>query len=259
VTETPAPTAAERARTIATRGGKATLLPSTEDLADAGKITPLMHHVHPDGTASVLMRQTHPLVAAAWSAPRGEVAAMLELADTAPVPLREPIRGLLWLTGWVRALSDDEARRMAVLVSEDRPDPRLLDIGHGATILQLMPASLVLADSEGTQSLQPEEFTAASPDPFCNYEAEWLRHLELAHTDVVSLLGRHLPDELRGGHIRPLGLDRFGLRLRVEAIDADHDVRLAFSQPVSTTAELSAELRQLVGCPFLAQTGQQHT
>jgi hypothetical protein len=254
VTETPTP--AERARTIATRGGKATLLPSAEGLNN--KITPLTHHVHADGTASVLITQSHPLVGAAWSAPRGEIAAMLELADTAPVPLREPVRGLLWFTGWVRALSDDEARRDAMRVAEERPDPRLLDVGHGATMLQVLPASLVLADAEGTKSLTLQEFTTATEDPFCAYEAEWLRHLELAHTDVVSLLGRHLPDELRGGHIRPLGLDRFGLRLRVEAGDADHDVRLAFERPVSTPTELANELRRLVGCPFLAETRKQH-
>jgi hypothetical protein len=253
VTETP--TAAERARTIAARGGKATLLPAAE--GHAGKITPLTHHVHADGVVSVLITQSHPLVAAAWAAPRGEVSAMVELADTAPVPLREPVRGLLWFTGWIRALSDDEARRAAITVAEERPDPRLLDVGHGATMLQLLPASLVVADAEGTESLTIDEFQAATPDPFCVYEAEWLRHLELAHTDVVSLLGRHLPDELRGGHIRPLGLDRFGLRLRVEASDADHDVRLAFEQPVSTTAELASELRRLVGCPFLAETRKQ--
>lgn len=250
------PTPAERARTMSARSGKATLLPSCEGLA--GKITPLTHHVHADGTASVLITQSHPLVAAAWAAPRGELAAMLEVADTAPVPLGEPIRGLLWFTGWVRALTDDEARRAAMLVAEQRPDPRLLDVGHGATMLELLPASMVLADAEGTHSLLVEEFTAATPDPFCTYEADWLRHLELAHTDVVALLGRHLPAELRGGHIRPLGLDRFGLRLRVEASDADHDVRLAFEQPVSTTAELASELRRLVGCPFLAETRKPH-
>ena len=250
MTETPAP--AERARTIAARGGKATLLPSAEGLA--GKIAPLTHHVHADGKASVLISQSHPLVAATWSAPRGEIAAMLELADTAPVPLREPVRGLLWFTGWVRGLSDDDARRAAMRVAEERPDPRLLDVGHGATMLQVIPAAMVLADAEGTKSLTPQEFTAATPDPFCLYEADWLRHLELAHTDVVALLGRHLPEHLHGGHVRPLGLDRFGLRLRVEARDADHDVRLAFERPVTSTAELAGELRRLVGCPFLAET-----
>jgi hypothetical protein len=65
------------------------------------------------------------------------------------------------------------------------------------------------------------------------------------------MLTQLLPEHLRGGHVRPLGLDRLGLRLRVEAPDADHDVRLAFSEPVDTPGALGTELRRLVGCPFL--------
>ncbi|GLZ41235.1 DUF2470 domain-containing protein [Actinokineospora sp. NBRC 105648] len=247
----PAPHPAERARTIAALGGRATLVPAT-DPSGSDRISPLLHHVHDDGTVSVLLPDDHELVAAAWQAPRGELATMVELADAAPVPLREPIRGLLWITGWLRALSEEESRAQALVVAERRPDPRLLDLGHGAALLRLIPASLVLADAEGSHSVALAAFTAAEPDPFAAFEAGWLRHLEVTHTDVVGALVRHLPEDLRGGHVRPLGLDRFGLRLRVEAADADHDVRLAFSHPVSTPTELSAELRRLVGCPFLA-------
>ncbi len=84
-----------------------------------------------------------------------------------------------------------------------------------------------------------------------DYEAEWLRHLESSHSDVVEQLAKHLPAELRDGRIRPLGLDRFGLRLRVELDTGDHDVRLAFSRSVNSPPQLAVELRRLVGCPFL--------
>ncbi|GAA4611403.1 DUF2470 domain-containing protein [Saccharopolyspora hordei] len=244
------PTPAERARSITKRGGKAALLPSSEISV---RVAPLLHHVHPDGSATVLLADDHPLVATAWQAPRGELAAVLEIADPTPVRLREPVRGLLWLTGWVRLLHGDDARAEVLRVAEERPDPRLLDAGHGATVLKLETASLVLADAESTDSVDPAEFQAADPDPFCLHEDSWLRHLELSHRDVVGLLSRHLPEQLRGGHVRPLGLDKHGLRLRVESADGDHDVRLAFSQPVTTTEHLGKELRRLVGCPFLAQ------
>ncbi|GGS18291.1 DUF2470 domain-containing protein [Actinokineospora fastidiosa] len=244
----PAPSPAERARTIAAIGGRATLSPSVSD----ERITPVLHHVHPDGGVSVLLAADHPVVATAWQAPRGELATMVELTDAAPVPLREPVRGLLWISGWLRAISDDEARALALTIAEQRPDPRLLDVGHGAALLHLAPAALVLADAEGTHPIPVPAFTTATPDPFAAHEAAWLRHLELSHTDVVGALTRHLPDELRGGHVRPLGLDRYGLRLRVESPHADHDVRLAFTRPVRTNEELGLELRKLVGCPFLA-------
>ncbi|SDC77304.1 DUF2470 domain-containing protein [Actinokineospora iranica] len=249
----PTPHPAERAKTIAALGGRAAVVPAGGDPGRADRVSPLLHHVHADGSVSVLLPADHELVATAWQAPRGELAMMVELADPAPVPLREPIRGLLWITGWLRALADDEARALAVDVAETRPDPRLLDLGHGAALLRLVPASLVLADAEGTHAVALDAFATAEPDPFAAFEAGWLRHLEVSHTDVVGALIRHLPDNLRGGHVRPLGLDRFGLRLRVEAADADHDVRLAFSRPVRTAAELSVELRRLVGCPFLAE------
>ena len=104
------PTPAERARTIAKRGGRAALLPSGETSA---RIVPLLHHVHPDGTATVLLADEHPLVAAAWQAPHGELTAVLEVADPTPVRLREPVRGLLWLTGWLQLLTGQEARQQA--------------------------------------------------------------------------------------------------------------------------------------------------
>ncbi|OLR95611.1 DUF2470 domain-containing protein [Actinokineospora bangkokensis] len=247
----PAPHPAERARSIAAVSGRATLVPAA-DPTRGERTSPLLHHVHADASVSVLLPDDHELVGLAWQAPRGELAAVVELVDQAPVPLREPVRGLLWVTGWLRALTHDESRALAVEVAAERPDPRLLDVGHGAALLAVVPATLVLADAEGTHPVDLGAFSAAEPDPFAAEEAGWLRHLELSHTDVVGALVRHLPEELRGGHVRPLGLDRCGLRLRVEATDADHDVRLAFSRPVRDAAELSAELRRLVGCPFLA-------
>lgn len=247
------PSPAERARTIAARGGRAALLPSGETPT---RITPLLHHVHPDGTATVLLAADHPVLHAAESCLPAGLAAMLEIADPTPVHLREPVRGLLWLTGWLRPLAAAQARAQVLEIAEERPDSRLLDAGHSAAVLRLESASLVVADGEGTCPVPPGEFASASPDPFCLLENGWLRYLDSRHRDVVGTLVRHLPQGLRGGHIRPLGLDRFGLRLRVESADGDHDVRLAFSGPVADAQRLGLELRRLVGCPFLAQQRQ---
>jgi hypothetical protein len=218
---------------------------------DAERVEPVLLLVPHSGSASILLPDEHPMVLESRQAQRGELAVMVELADHAPVPLREPVRGLLWITGWLRPLSEVSARARAVSIAEQRPDHRLLDVGHGLTLLRLTPASLVLADAEGTHSLRPHMFSAAPPDPFHDYEAEWLRHLESDHPDVVDQLARHLPAELRNGRIRPLSLDRFGLRLRVESPAGDHDVRLAFSHPVTDPPQLAVELQRLLGCPFL--------
>jgi hypothetical protein len=220
-------------------------LPPTS--APADRVSPLLHHVHDDGMVSVLLPSNHEL--AMWSEP---LTAMVEVVDVAPVPLRESVRGLLWITGQLSILPLPDARTVALSIAAQRPDPRLLDLGHGASLLRLTPMSMVIADADGTHPVTPGLFALSEPDPFCHQEAGWLRHLELSHTEVVHTLRRHLPEHLQGGHLRPLGLDRYGLRLRVESIDGDHDVRLAFSRPIETLRELSEELRRMVGCPFLA-------
>lgn len=220
-------------------------LPPTSVPAD--RVSPLLHHVHDDGVVSVLLPDDHEL-----STRDGELTSMVEVVDVAPVPLRESVRGLLWITGHLSPLPMPAARKVALSIAARRPDPRLLDLGHGATLLRLKPVSMVIADADGTHPVSPATFAEAEPDPFCHEEAGWLRHLELSHTEVIHTLRRHLPDQLQGGHVRPLGLDRYGLRLRVEGMDGDHDVRLAFSRPIATLDELSEELRRMVGCPFLA-------
>ncbi len=243
----PIPGPDERARTIAARG-PATLLPPAAG-CEPVRVAPVLHHVHADGSVTVLLPDDHDLVAAV------PATTMVEVVDLAPVPLRERVRGLLWITGQLAAVELAEARDLALDLVELRPDPRLLDLGHGATMLRLAPISMVVADADGTHPVTPEAFAAAAEDPFCHQEAGWLRHLDLSHTEVVHTLRRHLPDRLRGGHLRPLGLDRHGLRLRVETVDGDHDVRLAFERPIGTPDELSGQLRRLVGCPFLAHSG----
>ncbi|GAA1213435.1 DUF2470 domain-containing protein [Prauserella alba] len=274
------PFPAERAKSIATRGGPAALMPAVHRDPVSGPHTePVLHHVHAGGRASILLPDDDPLVLAVSGptdtdghpgvAPPGELAITLEITDEAPVALRSPVRGLLWLTGWLRGLDTRAARTRATTIAEQRAEPTLLDLGHGLTMLDLVPASFVLADSEGTHSLTAQTFASASPDPFCRHESTWLRHLEHAHPEVVTALARHVPDELRGGRIRPLGIDRYGLRLRVEhpgglgawdpfaaAADTtvDHDVRLAFDEPVDCQQRLGLALRKLVGCPFHPQT-----
>ena len=179
---------------------------------------------------------------------------MLELTEPRPVDLREPVRGLLWITGMLRMPTPSGARRIAVGMAEARPHPRLLDLGHGATLVRLDPGSAVLSDAEGTAALAPVDLAAAAPDPFCRYETQLARPTWRARTPTSSTaLHRHLPPALRDdrdARIRPLGLDRFGLRLRVETADRDHDVRLAFGRRGDDHRGPAEQMGRLVGCPF---------
>jgi hypothetical protein len=154
----------------------------------ADRVSPLLHHVHDDGAVSVLLPDDHELTASTLP---GSLTSMVEVVDVAPVPLRESVRGLLWITGHLTAMPLPEAREVALAIAAHRPDPRLLDLGHGATLLRLTPVSMVIADADGTHPVSPKTFMEADPDPFCHEEAGWLRHLELSHTEVVHTLRRH--------------------------------------------------------------------
>jgi hypothetical protein len=245
-----APTDAERARSVAARGGMASLVGT-----GAPPVSPVVHHVRADGSAVLLLADDEPVLDRIRDAAGGEFAAMLEIADQAPVDLREPVRALLWINGRLRIPDDDSARSTALQIADVHPHPDLLGLGHGLTLVRLEPGSAVLSDAEGTASLSPVALAAARPDPFCRYERQWLTHLEDVHPEVFTALARYLPTPLRDAkdsRIRPLGVDRCGLRLRVETAERDHDVRLAWDREATTMTELRLQLNVLVGCPHRA-------
>ncbi|WP_067696544.1 DUF2470 domain-containing protein [Nocardia jejuensis] len=177
--------------------------------------------------------------------------AVIELTDHAPLPLREPVRALVWLRGWVHAVPPHAQRALATAVAEDHPHPALLDIGHSATLLRLVVDSAVVADTSGADSVTREQLRQTRPDPFCALEAAWLQHLHADHADVIDQLARHLPPGLRrGALIHPLAIDRYGVTLRVEGIEADHDIRLPFHAPADDIESLSRAVQTLAGASF---------
>jgi hypothetical protein len=198
-----------------------------------------------DGSAALLLPDDDPLLPRAASGSP----VMLELRDRAPVDLREPVRALLWITGRLSVPAPYAARRVAVSIADTRPDPALLDLGHGTTMVRLTPGSVVLSDAEGSAALTPVALAAARPDPFCHFEQMWLAHLDRAHPEVLKTLGRYLPYALRDAPIRPLGVDRCGLRLRIEGCHHDHDVRLGWQHDITTVDELRVQMLGLIGCP----------
>lgn len=240
-----APNHAERARSVAARGGQAAIVGT-----GVPPSRPLVHHVWADGSAALLLPDTDPLLRHVGD---DGCAVMLEIADPAPVDLREPVRALLWITGVLAHPAD--ARRMAAAVAEVRPDPGLLDLGHGATLVRLQPGSVVVSDGDGTAALRPAALAAARPDPFCLAESRFLAHLEETHPEVLRALTSWLPAGLRDGRVRPLGADRYGLRLRVETAvtptgrGGDHDVRLAWESEARTAADLREGLLKLTRGP----------
>jgi len=154
------------------------------------------------------------------------IAALLELTDYAPLPLREPVRSLVWIRGQVHSVPPGALRELLDLIATARPDPALLEVGAGQTLLLLGADSVVVADSTGAEPVRLTELLAAAPDPFRHMESAWLRHLDSDHPEVMA-------------------------RLRVEGADGDHDVRLPFPAPVHDVGGLGRAIRVLMGCPFV--------
>ncbi len=177
--------------------------------------------------------------------------AMLEITDCAPIDLREPVRSLIWLNGQLHPVPANLERELAIEIATEHPDDGLLDIGHGSSMLRLQVDTAVIATASGAASVSAADLADAAPDPFWEYESDWIAHLDSAHADIVGQLARRLPRHLRRGRVRPLGLDRFGIRFRIEGSDGDADVRLPFPHPVDDVTELSRALRNLAGCPFM--------
>lgn len=244
-----APTTAERIRSTCIRADGALLA-----IEDAEPVTTPLHHLLSDGSFAVAA----PLDAAAPSGAQ----TVLELADYAPLPLREPVRSLVWIRGRLQQVPTPAVPALLDLIATEDPNPALLQVQTAASgppadgdtryaLLRLEIDSVVVTDATGAESVGVAALLAARPDPFCALESCWIRHLDSAHRDVVARLASRLPARLRRGDVRPLGIDRYGVRLRIEAADGDRDVRLPFRKPVDDVVGLSQAIRVLMGCPFV--------
>jgi hypothetical protein len=242
----PGPTTAERIRSACVRAQSALVaLDGAEPEAVA------VHHLLADGSFAITVPVHGVAAANGVSSGTAGIQAVLELTDYSPLPLREPVRSLVWIRGRLYPVPTPMVRPTLDIIAAEDPNPALLQVGSESTLLRLEIESVVIADSNGAEAVGVSTLLEARPDPFCAMETCWLRHIDTDHRDVVARLAAKLPRQLRRGHVRPLGLDRYGVRLRVEGEDGDHDVRLPFGRPVDDVTGLSQAIRILMGCPFV--------
>ncbi|HEY0227991.1 MAG TPA: DUF2470 domain-containing protein [Mycobacterium sp.] len=249
-----APTTAERIRSACLRAGGALLAVEREDPV----ATPVHHLLH-DGSFAVTLPVDR---GGAQGCLVAGSQALLELTDYAPLPLREPVRSLVWVRGRLLQVPPASVTRMLDLIAAECPNPALLQVETPQSmpsnpqdtryaLLRLEIDSVVVTDATGAEPVSVDDLLTARPDPFCEVESSLLWHLDKAHSDVVARLVSRLPAPLRRGQVRPLGLDRYGVRFRVEGEDGDHDIRLPFHKPVDDMTGLSQAIRVLMGCPFI--------
>ncbi len=262
------PSAAERVRTLLASNASATLTIPGADQEEPGAWTLDFRVVAPSGDVYLLAVSGSPAARVAAHALDDDLTAVIELTDVAPVAVPHRIRGRGWVAGWLTTARGAE-RAMAIgLLAERYPALEALPglrpgagTGEDADpVLRLEVGEAFTDDLWGACHVEPEEFAEAVPDPLARHEAELLQHLAAAHEaqlrSLCTLLGQGPADcgmawPAAGGRdvpwesVTPLGLDRFGLRVRFRAGAACFDARFEFPEPVRDLTQLRRAMRRL--------------
>lgn len=147
--------------------------------------------------------------------------AIVEIAEAAPLPVRERIRSRVRIHGFAAFDGDDD-------------------------VLLTRPLSVEL-EVDGVRTPVDVAFlTNDLVDPFAGCEAAMLAHLAHGHPTELRAIRRLLPARLHDARVIPLALDSDGLTLRAELPVGHRDVRLRFAQRATTPEELITQLQELV-------------
>jgi hypothetical protein len=233
------PPAAERARTIAAR--------PTASLYGLGLgICQLWGAATTDtGDVLVVVPADGAVTAALRNSPLGDVPARLTVTDRTPVPVPHPVRGLVQLSGWVAPVAEYDVTRLVLDFADAQPCDSLFDVGLSATLLRLELAEVHLEEAGGTTEVGPDDFLAARPDAVSRAENELMagqcEALMRLAARVQRRVGRH-------DSVRLLGLDRFGVRYRVQGRSGCYDLRVPFAAPLDGPAGFADAVERLLTC-----------
>lgn len=196
----------------------------------------LRHAVAADGAVVFLPPAGSPLAAA--SLVPGSPAVSAVMLDVGPVPAADRLRGRVVMTGRPRPVSRRlPAPLVGFLCGEER--------APGRQLLELSPQTIHLewhVEGDLAQTVDPQEYAAARPDPLAGWEEGFLRHLADDHGDLLAPLAARLghdvaPDE----RVRPVLADTDGVVLRVvDRSGCARDVRLGFDSPASCGCDVVA-------------------
>lgn len=233
------PSAAERARTVAARPTAALHVLGT------GTTPALAATTTADGATLVVVPTSGPLLRALQDSPVGDLPARLTVTDRGPAALRQPVRALVEVAGWLTPVPTDDVPAAVLAFAEVSPCDALFDVGLTATLLRLDVADVVLHESHAVDHVEPEDFVEAVPDPVTAAEADLLvagsEALARLRVRVQAWAGRR--DE-----VCLLGLDRFGALFRVESRRGGYDVRVAFPEPLTRSEDFAVAVAQLSRC-----------
>jgi hypothetical protein len=167
--------------------------------------------------------------------------------DVSAVPQSDRIRGEVYLRGSLDDVREPlPAGMRAHLTGSDDP-------GVGR-LVQLDPDDVVLdwrcEDAVGRREIPLTAYRSAFPDPLVAYEHTWLPHLQADHAEVLGTMARHElglePAQDEAVDVRALGLDRYGVVLRVHDGRSRYDLRIPFDRPVACGCDVREAFGSLV-------------
>ncbi|MEV6932715.1 DUF2470 domain-containing protein [Dactylosporangium sp. NPDC051485] len=170
-----------------------------------------------------------------------DCAAVLELTDVVPTPVRSRVRARATFGGWLTAVGGAPG--------PGRSGRGLIEPDGMELALELVEATLQdpAYGRDREISVDPDAFAAAVPDPLAEAEADLLCHLVAEHPDAVERLSRLIPPHHLHGvrRILPVRLDRYGVVLRLEFAGRARDVRLPFLAPLHRAEEAGDKMQEL--------------
>src|SRR6202045_1686435 len=117
----PTPTTAERVRSACARAGGALLALETGGETGEARSDPIatpVHHLLPDGSFAVALPVD---CVGEADRPLSGSQALLELMDYAPLPVREPVRSLVWVRGRLHPVPPDAVTDMLDGIAAEYP------------------------------------------------------------------------------------------------------------------------------------------
>ena len=91
-----------------------------------------VHHLLEDGSFAITVPADRRLAAMVASSGAAGVRAVLEMTDYAPLPLREPVRSLVWISGRIHGVPAAEVAGLLDLIVAEDPNPALLQVNTAA-------------------------------------------------------------------------------------------------------------------------------
>ena len=186
-----------------------------------------VHHLFDDGSFAITVPANgllHGIIVASGAA---GVQAVLEMTDYAPLPLREPVRSLVWISGRLFDVPPPDVAGLLDLIAAGAPESRSAAGEHrhhdaaAATPPTRWCGSRSTPSSWPTRRARSPSASAACSTPSPTRSARWSRAGCSTSSPPTATSSTGWPTgcraPLRHGRVRPLGLDRYGVQLRVES------------------------------------------